>query len=169
MRPVFSQQYIRRLQIPVAQPGGVNGSQCFGHTGAQHPHTVEGEGLALAKNLLKRRSSDKGGHHPWPFGVRVSIDNLCGVEAADLPAGLYLQGKPPPELDVIGVSGIDQLDRDGAPGLRAAEEHLAHPARPKTTEQNIVPDSPRISCPKGIHATLSPQGSSGRSEPARTR
>jgi hypothetical protein len=97
--------------------------------------------------------------------MRVSIDNLCGVEAADLAASLYLQTKPPPELDVISENRIDQLDRDWAPGPRPAEEHLTHPAGPKTTDQNIVPDSPRVSWPKGIHATPSPQGNSGRSDP----
>jgi hypothetical protein len=40
---------------------------------------------------------------------------------------------------------IDQLDRDRAPGPRPAEEHLAHPACPKATGQNIVPYSPRVS------------------------
>jgi hypothetical protein len=92
------------------------------------------------------------------FGVRVSIDNLCGVESADLAARLYLQAKPPPELDVISENRIDQLDRDRAPGPRPAEEHLAHPARPKTTDQNIVSDSPRVSWPKGIHATRHRKG-----------
>ena len=121
------------------------------------------------ENLPKRRSGDIGGHHPGPLGVRVGVDNLRGVESADLAASLYLQPEPPPELDVIGESGIDQLDRDRAPGPRPAEEHLAHPARPKTTGQNIVPDSPWVSWPEGIHATPSPQGNSGRGGPARTR
>jgi hypothetical protein len=38
-------------------------------------------------------------------------------------------------------------------GPRPAEEHLTHTARPKPTDQNIVLDSPRVSWPKGIHAT----------------
>ena len=151
------------------QPGGVDGSQRLGHTRAQYPHAIKEEGLVLGENLPKRRSGDKRGHHPGPFGVRISIDNLCGVESADLAASIYLQTKPPPELDVISEKRIDQLDRDWAPGPRPAEEYLTHPARPKTTDQNIMPDSPRVSWPKGIHATPSPQGNSGRSEPARTR
>src|SRR5262249_15560280 len=104
--------------------------------------------------------------HPGTFGVRVCIDYLCGMESADLAACLYLQAKPPPELGIIGESRIDQLDRDRAPGPRPAEEYLAHPARPKATGQNIVPDSPWVSWPKGIHATPAPQGNSGRNEPA---
>ena len=127
------------------QPGGVNGSQRFGHARAQHPHAVQGERLVLGEHPIKRRSGDKGCHHPGTFGVRVSIDNLCGVESADLAARLYLQTKPPPELGVMSENRIDQLDRDRAPGPRPAEEHLAHPARPKATGQNIVPYSPRVS------------------------
>jgi hypothetical protein len=88
------------------------------------------------------------------------------VESADLAAGLYLETKPPPELGVVSEKWIDQLDRDRAPGRRPAEEHLGHPARPQTTDQHVLPDSPRVSSPKGIHATPSPQGNSGRSEPA---
>ena len=151
------------------QPGGVNGSQRFGHARAQHPHAVQGEGPVLAEHLRQRRSGDKGGHHPGPFGVRVGIDNLCGVESADLAASLYLETKPPPELGVVSEKWIDQLDRDRAPGPRPAEEHLTHPARPKTADQNIVPDSPRVFWSKGIHATPLTPRESGRSEPARTR
>ena len=131
VRPVFSQQDVRRLQIPVDEPSGVDGSQRFGHASAQYPDAVNREGLLLAENLLKRRSSDIGGHHPGPLGVRVGIDNLRGVESTDLAACLDLQTAPPPELDVIGENGIDQLDRDRAPGRRPAGEHLAHPASPK--------------------------------------
>ena len=123
----------------------------------------------LGESALKGRSGDKSGHHPGTFGVRVSIDNLCGVESADLAAGLYLQPEPPPEPGVISENRMDQLDRDRAPGPRPAEEHLAHAARPKTTGQDVVPDSPRVSWPKGIHAIPSPQGNRGRSEPAITR
>jgi hypothetical protein len=43
-------------------------------------------------------------------------------------------------------------------GRRPAGEHLAHPASPKATGQNIVPDSPRVSWPEGIHATPSHKG-----------
>ena len=135
------------------QPSGVNGSQRFGHARAQHPHAAKREDLVLAENLLKRRSRDIGGHHPGPLGVRVGIDNLCGVESADLAASLHLQPEPPPELVVIGENGIDQLDRDRAPGPRPAEEHLAHPASPKATGQGIAPDPPGVSWPQGIHAT----------------
>jgi hypothetical protein len=80
------------------------------------------------------------------------------VKSADLAAGLYLHTKPPPELGVISENRIDELDRDRAPGPRPAEENLAHPARPKTTNQNIVPDSPGVSWPKGIHAAPSRKG-----------
>ena len=136
------------------QPGGVDGSQCFGHASAQHPHAVNGEGLALADNLLKRGPGHIGGHHPGPLGVRVGIDNLCSVEPADLAASLDLQTEPLPEPGVIGEIWIDHLDRDRAPGPRPAEEYLAHSAIPKTADQNIVPDSPRVSWPEGIHATV---------------
>jgi hypothetical protein len=105
------------------------------------------------------RAVRRPGRHRQP--ARRGIRRPCGQP--------HLQTKPPPELDVISENRIDQLDRDRAPGRRPAEEHLAHPASPKTTDQNIVPDSPRVSWPKGIHATPSPQGNSGRSEPARTR
>jgi hypothetical protein len=90
------------------------------------------------------------------------------VEPADLAARLYLQTKPPPELGVMSEDRIDQLDRDRAPGPRPAEEHLAHPACPKATGQNIASDSPRVSWSEGIHATPSPQWNSGHSEAART-
>jgi hypothetical protein len=43
-------------------------------------------------------------------------------------------------------------------GRVGANRYHTHPARPKTTHQNIVPDSPRVSWPKGIHATPSLQG-----------
>jgi hypothetical protein len=125
--------------------------------------------MVLVENLLKGWSSDIGGHQPGPIGIWVGIDNLRGVETADLAASLYLRAEPPPELDVIGENGIDQLDRDRAPGPRPAEEHLAHPAGPKAAGQNVVPDSPWVSWPEGIHATPSPQGDSGRCGPARTR
>ncbi len=72
------------------EPGGVDGAQRFGHASAHHPHVVGGEGLLLAENLLKRRPGDVGGHHPGPFGVRVGVDDLRGVESADLAAGLDL-------------------------------------------------------------------------------
>jgi hypothetical protein len=89
----------------VDEPSSVDGSQRFGHAGAQHPHAVNREGLVFAENMLKRRSGDIGGHHPGPLGVRVGIDNLRGVESTDLAASLDLQTGPPPELDVIGESG----------------------------------------------------------------
>jgi len=75
----------------VDQPGGVDGSQRLGHTRAQYPHAIKEEGLVLGENLPKRQSGDKRGHHPGPFGVRISIDNLCGVESTDLAASIYLQ------------------------------------------------------------------------------
>jgi hypothetical protein len=87
------------------------------------------------------------------------------VESADLAASIYLQTKPPPELDVISEKRIDQLDRDWAPGPRPAEEYLTHPARPKTTDQNIMPDSPRVSWPKGIHATRHRKGIADAANP----
>ncbi len=83
-------------------------------------------------NLPKRRSGDKGGHHPGPFGVRVSIDNLCGVESADLAASIYLQTKPPPELDVISENRIDQLDRA-----------TGRPARDLPKNTSPIPPAPR--------------------------
>src|SRR5262249_13933235 len=84
---------------------------------------------------------------------------------ADLTASLDLQPEPPPEGVVIGVNGIDHLDRDRTPGPRPAEEHLAHPARPKATGQDVVPDPLRVSWPEGIHATRHHKGMAGAVAP----
>jgi hypothetical protein len=76
------------------------------------------------------------------------------VEAADLAAGLDLQTKTPPELGIMSKYGVNNFDCDRSAAWRPAKEHLAHPAGPKTTRQEIISDLRRVICPKSIHGKV---------------
>ena len=143
---VFSQQYLRRLQIPWMSRAGY-GSQRFGHARARHPHAVRGRPCSGTESPVKRRSATKA----------VTIQGRSASGSASTTCTAW----NPPTLRPASTSRrnrrrnsasfaktVDELDRDRAPAPRPAEEHLALPPAPRRADQNVWPDLPRVSWPR---------------------
>jgi hypothetical protein len=92
-----------------------------------------------------------GGGHPRGIGVGVRVHDQGRAETADLAGSGHLAREPPPELRVVRVVGVHDLDRDLAATWRRAQEHPAHATLAKAAQQPERTNLARVAGPQPIH------------------
>ena len=116
-------------------PARVNRGQALGQRRPELTYLSLAEWSVLLDGGSQRRTRNVGRRHPWGISVGVRIHDQGGVESADLAGGRHLAGEPPPELRVLCVTGVDDLDRHLAVTWRRAQEHPAHATFAQAAQQ----------------------------------
>ncbi len=140
-RPVHGDQDVGRLEVAVDQAGLVHGLQGEGEAvgeGAdrrlgQRPEVLGHDGGQVGARYVP-------GRHPRHLGLGVGVQDVGGPGAAHPPGGGHLAGEPPAELGVLGMFGLDDLDRDRAAQVGAAQVDQAHSARAEAGDQAVRAD-----------------------------
>lgn len=115
-RPGGSEDDVLRFDIPVDDVGGVDGGEGPGGARGEGVQGAAGKGAVHGQVLFEGEARGVGGGQPRGFGIGVGRKE--GDEARSLDAGgeLHLAAEAGPELGVLGVCGVDDLDRDAQPG-----------------------------------------------------
>lgn len=106
--------------VDVAQPLGEAGHQMTQRGGTQRaiPLHVFGEG----------GTGDEERRHPRVFGLGIRVHHGRGEGAADPSGRSHLLLEPPPELGVLGVLRVYDLDGEPQPGGGPRQMYDAHAA-----------------------------------------
>ena len=107
-------------------PASVNRGQALGKRRPQLACLSLAEWSFLSDGVSQRRTRNVGSRHPRGISVGVRVHDQGRMKPADSAGGSHLAGEPAPELRVLCVAGVDDLDRDLAVTRRRAQEHLAH-------------------------------------------
>ena len=147
------EQHVRRLEVPVHQPGGVDRAQRLGELPGQ-PQLVRPR---TAARVDGRRSSSVGpGTNSVASHGRSASGSASSTRAVNIPAdrrrGGHLPPEPLPEPRLAGQLVPDDLDRR----LRAVRGHAevdpAHAAGAQPTLQQEATDPLRVAGLQGLHA-----------------
>ena len=104
---VLRQQHVRRLEVAVHNPRGVDFEQRFGHAGQQQGHEPGRHRPLLLDGLSQGGTRHVRGDQPRREGVGVRVEQFGGVQPAHPPGGADLKPEPLLELFVLGQLGPD--------------------------------------------------------------
>ncbi len=172
-RPVVAlalqQEHIARLEVPVHDLRTVDLTQCLGEFGAQAAQRPPVQRPRLGDPVGECAARDERGCHPRSFRVRVGVHDRRGERTADPARGHDLLPEPRPELGIVGIPRVYDLDGDGPPRGRPAEIDDAHAAGPDPRFDPVAADRPRIVLAQGhrVSFTRSRLGGSGADLPDR--
>lgn len=134
-RAVVGHDDVARLEVAMDDPALVDGGQALGQRRpertdagfAERPAPVDGGGQGRTRNISRG--------HPGRFGVRVRGHDRGGVEPPDRAGGGHLVAEPEPEVRVVGMPGVDDLDRHLSVTRRDAQVDPAHAAFAEPAQQ----------------------------------
>nr|BFE37561.1 hypothetical protein GCM10010200_098120 [Actinomadura rugatobispora] len=149
--PVLGQDHVARLEVAVHQAARVDRGQALRQARAQGGDRLGREHAVRLHGVLQGRAGNVGGGQPGRIGAGIGVDDLRGVEPADPPRRLHLQGEPAPEPRVVGELGAHQFHRDRTTAPGTAQVHLPHPAPAQPPFQPVRPHLPRIGRSQRFH------------------
>ncbi len=115
--PVLGEQDVGRLEVPVDQPGRMNGLE-----------------------RLRERRRQRGDRPPGQGPAR-GVDDGGRIEAADRSGGLDLAPEAPQEAGGVGEVSVDDLYRDEPSPGRTCQVDEAHTARAEPGQQLVGGDA----------------------------
>ncbi|MBB4984703.1 hypothetical protein GGE06_005649 [Streptomyces sp. SFB5A] len=142
---------VLRFDVPMDDPRRMDGREGLGGAGGEGEQSGAGEGAVRCEVLVEGETWSVGGGQPW--GVRVRIGREEGYETRSLDAGgeLDLAAETGAELRVIGLSGMDDLDRDPeACGVQAGVNG-AHAARAEAPDDAVRADPLGVTGAAGLY------------------
>jgi hypothetical protein len=153
-RTVAGEQDVARLEVPVHQPGPVDGGQRRRQPGGQVPHGGGRQRPGRVDGFLQRRPGDEHRSEPRRRRVRVGVHHRRGVGARDQPGDLDLAAEPFAEAGIVREPAVHLLD-GGRPAVGGdPEQHPAHPALADRGEQPVPPGPRRLTRTQRLHTHL---------------
>jgi hypothetical protein len=143
-RPVGRQQHVRRLQVPVHQPGLVDRLQSLGEASRERAHRVRVQRAVLLHRVGEGRSRHVRRGHPRRLAFGIGVDNGRGEYAAHVPGGGHLARETVAESPVFGKFRPDHLDGDDPPPGRPSDVDPPHAAGPEPPEEPVRPHLHRV-------------------------
>lgn len=110
------------------EPARVDRLQGLGERGPERAQPLLAHGALGGEESGEGGSRDVGGGQPGGLRLGVGVDDLRGVESADLPGRGDLGAEAGAEGRVGGEFRPGDLDGDGAPTARSGEIDGAHAA-----------------------------------------
>jgi hypothetical protein len=139
-RPVRGDQDVGRFQVPVHQPGDVNGLQRLRAACRQPPDRRHRLRAAGPDQLAQRRGRDIRGGEPGHISVGIGGHDR-GREHAAHPAGRrHFVREMVPEAGFLGQFDLDGLDRNQPASCRSSQVDLTHRTRAETAEYGVRSD-----------------------------
>lgn len=136
---VGGEQHVGRLEVPVYDPGRVEGGQGGGEHGSECPDGVGGEGSVLLDAALQGRPRHVCGGEPRYGGAEIGPEVPGHVPAAYGLDGLPLPAEADGEVRVAEQLAPERLDR-GDPSTGAPQVDGPHAALTEHTEQLPGPE-----------------------------
>lgn len=120
------QDDVLRLDVPVDDAGGMNGRESLGRTGGKGVQGSTGERTVRGNVPIEGEPRGIGGGQPRRRGFDVGRDQGYEARALDTGGELHFPTETSPELRVVRLSGVNDLDRDPETGVVEAGVHRAH-------------------------------------------
>ncbi|OCC08602.1 hypothetical protein A3Q37_05642 [Streptomyces sp. PTY087I2] len=153
---VLGEEDVRRLQVPVDEPGPVDVGQRPCEPGGEPPHRLLRQHANHLQGLTQSGSGQEQGGEPGRGGVRVGIDHRRRIGPGNPPGGVHLAPKPGAEALVLGEVGVHAFDGDEAPVPGRRQQDPAHAALAEHGDRPERPHLRRIVRPQCLHVELSP-------------